>query len=67
MEKIYLDNGDSVYINLKQINFLIVHKTFIEFNFCSGQTYIINRKNCTDFIVEIEKRILKMNKWQIYE
>lgn len=60
MEKIRLDNGDTVYVNKKQINFLIIHKTFIELNFSSGQSYIINRNNCTEFIAEIEKeRILK--------
>lgn len=55
MKKIYLENGDIVYINAKQINFLIIHKTFVEFNFCNGSTYIINRQNCADFIGEIEK------------
>ena len=60
MEKIRLDNGDAVYVNKKQINFIIVHKTFVELNFCNG-TYIINKENCKNFISEIEKEELKVN------
>jgi hypothetical protein len=63
MEKIYLDNGDAVYINMKKINFLIIHKTFVEFNFSNGQTYIINRQNCSEIIAEIEKKIMTVIKW----
>ena len=61
MQKIYLDNGDVVYVNKKQINFLIIHKTFIELNFSSGQSYIINRHNCVEFIAEIEKENILEN------
>ena len=56
MEKIYLDNGDVVYINIQKINFLIIHKTFAEFNFSNGQTYIINRQNCAEIITKIENK-----------
>ncbi len=61
MEKIQLNNGDFVYINKKQINFIIVHKTFAEFNFCNGSTYVINKENCKNFIGEIEKEGIKVN------